>query len=104
MTSLPGWTAIYLDGNYCGRTTADNPFDITGVAPGTHRLVLVKGGYQDYSAEVNVAAGSTSTISVVLTPASVPPANGEVSVGSTHSGAEVFFDNVFRGFTPRRPP
>ncbi|MDI9633982.1 MAG: PEGA domain-containing protein [Methanolinea sp.] len=100
VTSLPDGAAIYIDGNYRGRTTANNPFDITGVAPGSHRVVLVKAGYRDYAAEVNVAAGSTTTVSAVLSPAPVPPANGEISVGSTPSGAEVYLDNAFKGFSP----
>ena len=100
VSSIPDGAAIYLDGNYRGRTSEKNPFDITGVAPGTHTVALLKSGYRDYSADVTVSAGRTTTVSAVLTPGSVPPSVGQVSVESTPSGADVYLDNTYRGFTP----
>jgi len=100
VTSVPDGAAIYLDGNYRGTTNERNPFDITGVAPGTHTVTLLKNRYKDYSADVTVLAGKTVTVSAVLTPGSVTPSTGDVSVESSPSGAEVYLDNAYEGFAP----
>ena len=100
VSSVPDGAAIYLDGNYRGKTLHGNPFDITGVAPGTYTVTLLKSGYQDSSTTVVVAAGQTSTVSVSLTPGSVPPATGDITAQSSPSGADVYLDNVYKGFTP----
>lgn len=100
VTSVPDGAAIYLDGNYRGTTNERNPFDITGVAPGTHTVTILKNGYRDYSADVTVLAGKTVTVSAVLTPGSVTPSTGDVSVESSPSGADVYLDNAYKGFAP----
>ncbi|HOT03385.1 MAG TPA: PEGA domain-containing protein [Methanolinea sp.] len=100
VSSVPDGAAIYLDGNYRGKTLQGNPFDITGVAPGTHTVTLLKSGYQDYSTTVAVSAGKTSTVSVSLTAGSVPSTTGDVMAQSSPSGADVYLDNVYKGFTP----
>lgn len=100
VSSVPDGAAIYLDGNYRGKTLHGNPFDITGVAPGTHTVTLLKSGYQDSSTTVAVSAGQTSTVSVSLTPGSVPSATGDITAQSSPSGADVYLDNVYRGFSP----
>jgi len=100
VTSVPDGAAIYLDGSYRGMTNGKNPFDVTGVAPGIHTIALLKNGYRDYSSDVTVSAGTTTTISTVLTPGSVAPATGEIYVESSPSGSEVYLDNVYKGFAP----
>ncbi|MDH7510359.1 MAG: PEGA domain-containing protein [Methanolinea sp.] len=100
VTSVPGGAAIYLDGSYRGTTSERNPFDITGVAPGSHTVSLLKNGYQDYSADVTVLVGKTTSVSAVLTPGSVTPATGDVYVESSPSGADVYLDNAYKGFAP----
>ncbi|OPX68001.1 MAG: PEGA domain protein [Methanoregulaceae archaeon PtaB.Bin056] len=98
--SVPDGAAIYLDGNYRGKTLHGNPFDITGVAPGTHTVTLLKSGYQDSTTTVAVSAGQTSTVSVSLTPGSVPSSTGDITAQSSPSGADVYLDNVYKGFSP----
>jgi hypothetical protein len=100
VTSVPDGAAIYLEGNYRGMTNGKNPFDITGVAPGIHTVALLKNGYRDYSSDVTVSAGTTTTISTVLTPGSITPATGEIYIESSPSGSEVYLDNVYKGFAP----
>ena len=100
VSSVPDGAAIFLDGNYRGKTLQGNPFDITGVSPGTHTVALMKGGYQDYTTTVAVSAGRTSTVSVSLTQGSVPSTTGEITAQSSPSGADVYLDNVYKGFTP----
>jgi hypothetical protein len=100
VTSVPDGAAIYLDGSYRGTTNERNPIDITGVAPGTHTVALLKNRYKDYTADVTVSAGKTTTVSAVLTPGSVTPSTGDVSVESSPSGADVYLDNAYKGFSP----
>lgn len=100
VSSVPDGAAIYLDSVYRGITLQGNSFDISAVAPGTHTISLLKSGYQDYSTTVSVAAGSVSTVSAVLNPGSRPPATGSITAQSSPSGADVYLDNAYRGFTP----
>lgn len=100
VSSVPEGAAIYLDGNYRGNTLSGNPFDITGVSPGTHTVSLLKSGYQDYSTSVSVTAGGTATISAALTQGSLPPATGSIVIQSSPSGADVYLDNVYKGLSP----
>ncbi len=100
VSSVPDGASIFLDGNYRGKTFQGNPFDITGVVPGTHTVALLKGGYQDYTTTVAVSAGKFSTVSVSLTPGSVPSNKGDITVQSSPSGADVYLDNLYKGFTP----
>lgn len=100
VSSVPDGAAIYLDGNYRGQTNQGNPFDITGVTAGTHAVSLMKSGYQDYTTSITVSAGKTSTVSAVLSPGSVPSKSGSITAQSSPSGADVYLDNVYKGFTP----
>jgi len=100
VSSVPDGAAIYLDGAYRGITLQGNPFDISGVAPGTHTVSLMKSGYQDYATSVSLAAGTTTTVSAVLNPGSKPPATGSITAQSSPSGADVYLDNVYKGFSP----
>ncbi|MCQ8893805.1 MAG: PEGA domain-containing protein [Methanolinea sp.] len=100
VSSVPDGAAIYLDGNYRGMTVPGDTVDITGISPGTHTITLLKSGYQDYTASVTVAAGSTSTVTGMLKPGSQPSSTGGIIIQSTPSGAEVYIDNVYKGFSP----
>lgn len=104
VSSVPDGAAIYLDGNYRGKTLQGNPFDITGVSLGSHTVMLLKSGYQDYSTSVSVAAGQTTTVSAVLTAGSQPSQSGDITAQSSPSGADVYLDNVYKGFTPLSLP
>jgi hypothetical protein len=100
VSSVPDGAAIYLDGNYRGKTLQGNLFDITGVSPGAHVVALLKSGYQDYSTSVAVSAGKTTTVSAALNPGSVPSTTGDITAQSSPSGADVYLDNVYKGFAP----
>lgn len=100
VSSVPDGAAIYLDGGYRGITLQGNAFDISGVSPGTHTISLLKSGYQDYATSVSVTAGSTATVSAALNPGSKPPATGTITAQSSPSGAEIYLDNVYKGFSP----
>ena len=62
--STPDGAAIWLDGLNTGKVT--NAI-LTGVAPGSHTVILVKEGYVDYPATVTVQAGAEAVLFATLT-------------------------------------
>ncbi|MCX6693303.1 MAG: PEGA domain-containing protein [Methanomicrobiales archaeon] len=100
VSSVPDGAAIYLDGTYRGITLKGNPFDISGVAPGSHVVMLQKPGYQDYSSTVSVTAGLAATVSASLTASPIPAQSGSITVQSDPSSADVYIDNQYKGITP----
>lgn len=59
---------VALDGAKSGVTTDNNGvFKITGVAPGTHRVIVRRIGYEMSSTTVDVVDGETATLTVALT-------------------------------------
>lgn len=100
VSSTPAGASIYLDGSYQGKTSSGTQYDITGVSPGTHSVVLKLSGYQDYSSTVTVSAGQIVTINPTLTPSSQPSTTGSIQVSSSPTSAETYLDNVFQGYTP----
>jgi len=63
VASEPAGAAVYVDGQYVGRT----PTDVKNLLPGDHRIRLVKDGFLENGRIVNVAAGKTATLQVRLT-------------------------------------
>jgi hypothetical protein len=101
--SDPPGAVIYLDDNFQGTTHTGNPFDITGVAPGTHIVRLELADYQPVSKTVTVPDGGISPVVVIMTKNIPPPApdiTGQVYISSSPAGADVYLDNAYKGITP----
>ncbi len=98
--SYPSGASIYLDGNFQGNTFTNDYFDIIGVSTGTHSIMLRKPGYQDYTTTVSVTGGSIRYITATMTQQTTPQTTGKANVMSGPSGAEVYVDNLFRGYSP----
>jgi hypothetical protein len=97
--SNPTGADVYGDGVYIGRTRADGPLVFTQVKPGTHSLLVTKSGYKDQSGSQTVVAGQDYVYNINLVP--VPnPTTGSISVTSSPIGAQVYVNNVFRGYSP----
>lgn len=100
VSSTPAGASIYLDGVYQGTTSSGTQYDITGVSPGTHAMLLRLSGYQDFTTTVTVSAGQIVTLNPTLTPSSQPGGEGGIQISSSPTGAETYLDNVFQGYTP----
>jgi PKD domain/PEGA domain len=77
--SDPADAAVYLDGQFAGRT----PLTIERLRPGDHRVRVVKDGYLENARIVGVSAGKSAGLHLRLTPTKVPN-NG--SAGQTGGG------------------
>ena len=100
VSSTPSNAAIYLDGTYQGRTISGDTFDISNVVPGSHVIQLSLSGYEDYTSTITISAGQTVLVNAALSRNPVSPTTGSIEVISAPSGAEVYVDNVYRGYTP----
>jgi len=74
VVSSPAGADIYLDSVFRNKVTPDN---LTGVSPGSHRVLVRLAGYEDSSTNVIVADGKTTSASLALpttaaTPTKVP--------------------------------
>ena len=101
--SDPPGALVSLDGNFQGTTHTGSPFDITGVAPGTHIVRLELADYLPVSRTVTVPDGSISPVIVVMTkntPPPIPDTTGQLYISSSPSGADVYLDNAYTGMTP----
>jgi serine/threonine-protein kinase len=83
--STPEGAQIQLDGH--ADPSWVTPFNLAGLAPGSHTVVVSKSGYGQETRTVDVAASSKSALSVHLT-----QLNAVMSVSSDPPGASIIVD------------
>ena len=88
VTSSPSGATIELE-CFVGPTIT-TPYTVTDVPVGTHTLKLTLDGYWDWSTNVHVIAGTTSSVHATLAPMAVPPSTTpQPSTGKTHTGEDL---------------
>lgn len=92
VSSEPGEAQVFVDGVSLGRTSQ---LDVAMLAPGRYRLELRKEGFLPDTRMIELRAGDTSFVHVVLTAIS----GGSIQVAATPS-ATVLLDGVPSGTTP----
>ncbi|WP_319377837.1 PEGA domain-containing protein [uncultured Methanocorpusculum sp.] len=106
IASYPSGAAVYIDGSYVGNTqysTVSNPNYLNAgpFTPGTsHTLLFTLDNYNPYSTSFILSSGETRTISATLVPVTPVITTATLQISSDPSGAEVYVDNAFRGYTP----
>ncbi|MBI2530314.1 MAG: PEGA domain-containing protein [Candidatus Diapherotrites archaeon] len=107
VTSSPSKADVYVDERYAGMT----PLTVKDQTTGTHKVLVKKKGYKDYSKSVVVKANRTTPMHAKLTKATttkktkgksakttgaatVPTAFGKLQITSDPSGATVWLTNV----------
>jgi hypothetical protein len=95
VSSSPPGARLVLDNVNKGTT----PVTVQNILAGTHKVSLSKDGYFDYTTDVAIAGGKTTTLSVPLASIALA-ANGTLFVNSTPSGAKVIIDEIVAGSTP----
>lgn len=62
--SIPGGAEVYVDHRYSGTT----PLTLGGLARGTHRIALIRTGYEDWTSDFELSDQENVTVSAVLIP------------------------------------
>lgn len=95
VSSTPPGVGLYVDDLYQGKTAQV----VGNLQPGPHKLTVAEPGYVTVSQTVTVIAGDVIPVSVTLAPESNVP-TGDIQVSSDPSGAVVYLDGDYKGFTP----
>jgi eukaryotic-like serine/threonine-protein kinase len=90
VTSTPAGAQIQLDGQ--SNSSWVTPYDLSGVTPGQHTLVISKNGYSSETRILEVNSNSKSFLSVQLM-----PLTATVSANSDPAGAEIWIDGKDSG-------
>ncbi len=93
VASTPGSASVTLDGGSAQTT----PANFSAVSPGTHSVKITKPGFVPWSKTVTVEAGKTVQVNAIL---SAAPDVGTLSVTSSPSGADIYLDGTYWGYTP----
>lgn len=92
--TAPARGAVYLDGQYLGKT----PLKYSYLIPGKYDMVIKQDGYESFRAPVTVQPGDTFTGKYDLVPAK---GIGSVEVNSEPQGAKIYLDADYKGLTPK---
>lgn len=95
VSSDPRGAGLYIDDLYMGKTNQV----VGNLAAGPHRVVISEAGYQTWSETVTVRTGAVLPVTATLA-AEVNPPSGDLQVSSTPSGAAVYVNGNYQGFTP----
>ncbi|MCK9631098.1 MAG: PEGA domain-containing protein [Methanoregula sp.] len=103
VTSLPG-ASVFIDSNSQGKIPSSGTLTIHNVANGNRLFKVTAPGYNDWLNTVYIQPNVVTPINAVLTqigtnPTPVP-ATGGIEIVSTPTGAEIYVDNLFKGYTP----
>ena len=101
--SYPTGAAVYVNNNYMGTTISSSALYVTQLSPGSYPVRITLADYQPYTVTADVTAGGVYTIHanlVPVTPGPTPDTNGQITVRSSPSGANIYIDNLYKGLTP----
>jgi hypothetical protein len=103
VSSLPG-ANVFIDSNLQGTIPSSGVLTMNNVQNGNRVFKVTRPSYNDWINTVYVVPNTLTAISATLVPAGVNPtpvpATGGFNIVSTPTGAEVYVDNLFRGYTP----
>ncbi len=102
ISSTPSGAEVNFDGSYKGTTPIDVPVSSTGNP--SHTIRITKSGYEDWeqSYDSNPFEGEYIHVSATLTPI-IGGGKGYYSITSSPSGAQVYFDDTYKGTTSSTP-
>lgn len=103
VTSLPGAT-VFMDSNSQGQISPSGSLTLYNVPSGNHLFKVTAPGYNEWMNTVYIQPNVVNPINAPLTPIGPKPtpvpATGGFNIVSTPTGAEVYVDNLFKGYTP----
>jgi hypothetical protein len=101
--SNPAGAAVYVNNNYKGTTISSSALYVTQLSPGSYTVRVTLANYQTYTETAVVTAGSVNEIyanMASVVPGPTPNTNGQITVRSNPSGANIYVDNAYMGLTP----
>jgi hypothetical protein len=100
--STPVGAAVYVNNNYKGTTISSSALYVTQLPPGSYSVRVNLANYQPYTETAVITAGMIYDIHANLVPVagSTPNTNGQITVRSSPSGANIYLDNAYMGLTP----
>jgi hypothetical protein len=101
--SYPVGAAVYVNDNYMGTTISSSALYVTQLTTGSYPVRITLADYQPYYETAVVTAGGVYDIRanlVPVTPGPTPDTNGQITVRSSPSGANIYLDNSYKGLTP----
>ncbi len=101
--SYPTGAAVYVNNNYMGTTISSSALYITQLSPGSYPVRITLANYQPYTVTALVTTDGVYNIQanlVPVTPGPTPGTNGQITVRSNPSGANIYVDNLYKGLTP----
>jgi hypothetical protein len=102
--SAPPGASVFMDSGYQGITNPSGSLTLNNIPSGSHIIKVTVSGYNDWIETVYVKPNANTHVPVYMTPIGPDPtpvpASGAINIVSTPSGAEIFIDNIFRGYTP----
>jgi hypothetical protein len=102
ITSMPG-ASVFMDSNAQGKIPSSGTLTLYNVPSGNHLFKITATGYNDWMNTVYIQPNANNPINAPLTPAGsgpAPQATGGFNIVSTPAGAEIYVDNLFKGYTP----
>jgi hypothetical protein len=103
ITSLPG-ASVFMDSNAQGTIPQNGMLTLYNIASGNRLFKITAPGYNEWMNTVYVQPNVVNPINAVLSPIGPSPTpvpvTGGFNIVSTPSGAEVYIDNLFKGYTP----
>ncbi|MDD1686982.1 PEGA domain-containing protein [Methanoregula sp.] len=103
ITSMPG-ANVYMDSASQGKIPSSGTLTLHNVVSGNRLFKVTASGYNDWLNTIYIQPNVVTQINAALTPIGVNPtpvpATGALDVVSTPAGAEIYVDNLFKGYTP----
>jgi len=105
VTAMPG-ANVFIDSSPQGAIPSSGVLSINDISSGNRLFRVSAPGFNDWINTVYVVPNTVTSVSAVLTPSgsgpspTSPPATGGFNIVSTPAGAEIYVDNLFRGYTP----
>jgi hypothetical protein len=106
ISSVPG-AVVFMDSSSQGKIPSTGTITLYTIPSGNHLFKVTAGGYNDWINTMYIQPNTVTPFTATLTPAGAQPtpvqATGGFTIVSTPSGADIYIDNLFRGYTPSTP-
>ncbi|MDD1690458.1 MAG: PEGA domain-containing protein [Methanoregula sp.] len=103
VTSMSG-ASVFIDSTSQGKIPSSGTLTIHNVANGNRLFKVTAPGYNDWLNTIYIQPNVVTPINAVLIPVGTNPtpvpATGAIEIASTPTGAEIYVDNLFKGYTP----